>query len=529
MNKLLAAAIALAALHSGPALSAKDNRQFGKVHFETSCTPAAQKLFDQGMLYQHSFWYRASKQAFEDALKADPNCAIAYWGIALSLLYNPHSPPPPASLPAALEAIQKAKALNAKTERERDYIDALAAMYTDYDKVDHRTRVQNYLKAEEAVAQKYPKDDEAQIAYAITLNVAASPADKTYANQLKGAALLEPIFKRRPLHPGVAHYLIHLYDYPAIAEKGLNAAKRYAQIAPAAPHAQHMPSHIFTRVGYWKESIAANVESARVAKLDGEQHDQAHGMDYLVYAYLQLAQDKKAKAVVDELNALDFKIDRFPGPYAVAASGARYVIERGDWKAAAELQPRQTKYLYSDAVTHFARALGAARSGNPAAAKADVEKLGELSAKLKEAKDAYWSEIVGIQQQVASAWVLYAEGKQDEALKAMSAGADAEDKTDKHPVTPGPLTPARELYGAMLMDRGMNKEALAAYEAVFAKEPNRLATYVGAAKAATKLGIGDKAKQYTAKVISLTKDADTQRAEVTELRAAKSASAAPAR
>jgi hypothetical protein len=398
-------------------------------------------------------------------------------------------------------------------------------MYVDYDKLDHRTRVQKYLAAEEAVAHKYPKDDEAQIAYAITLNVAALPADKTYANQLKGAALLEPIFKRQPQHPGVAHYLIHLYDYPAIAERGLPAAKRYAKIAPAAPHAQHMPSHIFTRVGYWKESIAANAESARVAKLDGEQHDQAHGMDYMVYAHLQLAQDKKAKAVVDEMNALDFKLERFPGPYGVAASNARYVVERGDWKGAAGLQVKDTKYLYPEAVTYLARALGKARSGDPLGAKEDVAKLGELSAKLKDAKDAYWSEIVGIQQQVASAWVLYAEGKQDEALRAMSAAADAEDKTEKHPVTPAPLTPARELYGAMLLDRGMNKEALAAYEAVFTKEPNRLATYVGAARAATKLGDMSKAKQYTAKVMSLTKDADSQRPEVTELRASKSASA----
>jgi len=290
-----------------------------------------------------------------------------------------------------------------------------------------------------------------------------------------------------------------------------------------------MPSHIFTRVGYWKESIAANAESARVAKLDGEQHDQAHGMDYLVYAYLQLAQDKKAKAVIDELNAIDFKTDRFAGPFGVAASNARYVVERSDWKAAAELQPRQTKYLYADAVTHFARALGKARSGDPAGAQPDVDKLGELSAKLKEAKDAYWSEIVGIQQQVAGAWVLYAEGKRDDALKAMSAAADAEDKTEKHPVTPGPLAPARELYGAMLLESGMATEALAAYEAVLAKEHNRLAAYVGAAKAATKSGSGDKARQYTAKVISLTKDADSQRPEIMALRTTKTASTAPAR
>jgi tetratricopeptide (TPR) repeat protein len=522
--EVIAATAALACL-AQPALAAKNDKQLGSVQFETSCTPAAQKLFNQGMLYQHSFWYRASQRTFEDVLKADPNCAMAYWGIALSLLYNPHAPPPGGNLPLGLDAVQKAKALNAKTERERDYIDAIAAMYVDHDKVDHRTRVQRYLKATEAVAQKYPKDDEAQIAYAITLNVAAPPTDKTYANQLKGAALLEPIFKRKPQHPGVAHYLIHLYDYPAIADKGLPAAKRYASIAPAAPHAQHMPSHIFTRVGYWKESIKSNAESARVAKLDGETHDQAHGLDYLVYAHLQLAQDKKAQAVIDELNKIEFKIDRFAGPYAVAASPARYVFERSDWKAAAELQVKATKYLYADAVTHFARAVGAARSGNPGAAKTDIAKLAELSDKLKEAKDAYWSEIVDIQRQGAAAWVLYAEGKHDEALKAMSAAADAEDKTEKHPVTPGPLAPARELYGVMLLERGKAKEALEAYEAVLKKEPNRLAATVGAANAATKAGEADKAKQYTAKVFALTKEADTQRPEVMELRGRKTAAA----
>ena len=492
--------------------------KLGKVHFETSCNAEAQKLFDRGMLYQHSFWYSASRRTFEEVVKEDPQCAIAYWGIALSYLYNPHAPPPPESLPLGLEAVKKGQALGAKTQRERDYIDATAAMYVDYDKVDHRTRVQRYLEAEGQVAARYPDDNEAQIAYAITLNVAASPADKTYANQLKGAALLEPIFKRQPEHPGVAHYLIHLYDYPALAEKGLEAAKRYAKIAAAAPHAQHMPSHIFTRVGYWKESIASNKESARIAKQDGEQHDQAHAMDYLVYAYLQLAQDKEARAVVDELTKLEFKTERFPGPYAVAASQARYVFERGDWKAAAELQVRPTKFLYADAITYFVRAIGAARSGNPTAAKADIAKLIELRDKLKEANDAYWSNIVDIQRQIANAWILYAEGKYNEALNAMSAAAEAEDKTDKHPVTPGPLAPARELYGAMLLDRGMAKEALAAYEAVLKKEPNRLAAYVGATKSAKASGDQAKAREYAAQIARFTANADVSRPELIEIR-----------
>jgi tetratricopeptide (TPR) repeat protein len=248
-----------------PALGQSDEK-LGIVNFETSCNPDAQKLFNQGMLYQHSFWYRASKKVFEDALKADPECGIAYWGIALSLLWNPHATPPAKNLAEGASVIAKGKTVGAKTERERDYIDALGTMYADYEKVDHRTRLLAYAKAMEQLAQRYPNDDEAQIHYALALNTSASPTDKTYANQLKGAAILEPIAERQPQHPGVSHYLIHLYDYPPIAERGLNAARRYAKIAPAAAHAQHMPSHIFTRVGYWTESIASNTESARVAK-----------------------------------------------------------------------------------------------------------------------------------------------------------------------------------------------------------------------------------------------------------------------
>lgn len=508
----------VAATISQPAASHSAEQQLGTVHFATSCTPQAQELFDHAMRYQHSFWYSASRRTFEETLKEDPQCAIAYWGIALSYLYNPHAPPPPDNLPLGLEAVKKGQALNAKTQRERDYIDAIAAMYVDYDKLDHRARVQRFLAAEEQVAARYADDDEAQIAYAITLNVAALPTDKTYANQLKGAALLEPIFKRQPDHPGVAHYLIHLYDYPALAEKGLDAATRYAKIAARAPHAQHMPSHIFTRVGYWKESIASNAESARIAREDGEQQDQAHAMDYLVYAYLQLGRDEEARAVADELGQMQFRLERFAGPYAVAASQARYVFERGDWKAAAALQPKQTKYPYADAITYYARAVGAARSGDPAAAQGDVAKLAELRDTLKEAKDAYWSNIVDIQRQVASAWILYAEGKHDAALAAMNAAAEAEDKTDKHPVTPGPLAPARELYGAMLLESGMAKEALAAYEAVLKKEPNRLAAYIGMSKSAKAAGDQAKTGECAAQIARLTSDANVTRPELIEMR-----------
>jgi hypothetical protein len=515
-----AIAVATAVSLAQPVLAQSNGQKLGNVNFETSCKPEAQKLFNRAMLYQHSFWYRASQKTFEDVLKADPECGIAYWGIALSLLWNPHAPPPAKNLADGAAMIAKGKGAGAKTQRERDYIDALAVMYADHDKVDHRTRIVAYAKAMEQLAQRYPKDDEAQIHYALALNTSASPADKSYANQLKGAALLEPIFKRQPQHPGVAHYLIHLYDYPPIAHKGLDAARRYAKIAPAAPHAQHMPSHIFTRVGYWKESIASNAESARVAKLDKSFHDQLHGMDYMVYAYLQLGQDRKAKAVIGEMEAVSGFTENFiPAPYARAISPARYAIERGDWKAASELPVRPGPLAHVQAISHFARALGASRSGNAAAARPDIEKLAELRDKLRDAKDAYWSTQVDIQWQVASAWALYAAGKHGEALGAMSAAADAEDKTEKHPVTPGVPKPARELYGEMLLDRGMAKEALAAFEATLKKEPNRLGAFAGAMRAAEKAGDAAKARDYAKKIVAMAGNADKTRTELADARA----------
>jgi tetratricopeptide (TPR) repeat protein len=516
-----AAAIAVSASFPQSVLGqAETDQRFGTVHFETSCNDVAQRRFDRAMRYQHSFWYRESKELFEEVLKADPGCGIAYWGIALSLLNNPHAPPPVGNLPLGLAAIEKGRATGAGTQRERDFINAMGAFYTDFDKVDHRTRVLAYLKAMEGVAQTYSSDDEAQILYAIELNVAAPPSDKTYAMQLKGAAILEPIFKRQPRHPGVAHYLIHLYDTPALAEKGLDAARRYSQIAPAAPHAQHMPSHIFTRVGYWKESIGSNSEAARAAKASNEGHDQLHAMDYLVYAYLQTGQDEKARAIVEEMRGISGFAETFiAGPYALAVSPARYAIERGDWNAASQLAVRPSPLGNVEAMTHFARAFGAARSGNPDAAKADIAKLTELRDKLRAAKDAYWAEQVDIQAQVATAWVLFAEGKHADALKAMSAAADAEDKTEKHPVTPGVPTPARELYGTMLLERGMAKEALAAFEATLKKEPNRLGATLAAGAVAEKLGDAEKARGYYVAAIALTENADPVRPQIAHARA----------
>ena len=522
-KSLLAAAVSTAALALSspqPLVAQSDvDQQLGSVHFPTSCNEVAQRRFDRAMRFQHSYWYLAAKEVFEEALKADPTCAIAHWGIALTLLDNPHNAIPQANLAPGLAAIQKAKAMNAKTERERDYIDALMLMYADYDKVSHVQRIRAFRDAEEKIAAKYPDDDEAQIAYAITLNTSADLNDKTYAQQTKGAAILEPLSQRLPRHPGVTHYLIHLYDYPETAAKGLDAANRYAKVAPAAPHAQHMPSHIYTRVGYWKESIDSNIASVKAAKAEKSVGNYLHAQDYMVYAYLQLARDKQARAVIDEMiQESDFKATVLGAHYALAASPARYAVERSDWNSASQLAVRPSAFNYVMAISHFARALGAARSGKPEAATTDIAKLAELRDKLRETKDAYWAEIVDIQRQVAAAWMLHAEGKYDEALKAMSAAADAEDKTEKHALTPGPLAPARELYGEMLLDRGMAKEALAAFEATKAKEPNRFRGFLGAARAAEKLGDKVAAKANYEKLVALTAGAEADRPELAAAR-----------
>jgi tetratricopeptide (TPR) repeat protein len=522
-NSLLALAVTTSALTlslSQPARAQGDvDQQLGSVHFKTSCNEVAQRRFDRAMRYQHSYWYHNARELFEEALKADPACGIAQWGIALTLLDNPHVPIPQPNLAPGLAAIQKAKAIGAGTERERDYIDALMLMYADYDKLGHRQRILAFRDALEKLAAKHPDDDEAQIAYAITLNTSADLNDKTYSQQRKGAALLEPISQRLPRHPGVTHYLIHLYDYPELAAQGLDAANRYAQIAPAAPHAQHMPSHIYTRVGYWKESIASNTASVNAAKAEKSVGNYLHAQDYMVYAHLQRGEDEQARAVInDMMRETDFKATVLAAHYALAASPARYAVERADWSAASQLPVRPNAFTYVAAITHFARALGAARSGKPEAAQADLARLAELRDKLRESKDGYWSEIVEIQRQVAAAWVLNAEGKHDEALKAMRAAADAEDKIEKHVVTPGPLAPARELYGAMLLERGMAKEALAAFEATKTKEPNRFRGFLGAAQAAETLGDKATARANYEKLLALTDGSNSERPEVAAAR-----------
>ena len=508
-NQWAALAAVVVGLFALPGAAAQEPREaghgdhgLGTVHFETSCAAPAQAAFDRGLRYQHSFWYRESKTAFEAALKADPACAVAYWGIAQSLLANPFNPTPPRNLAEGAAAIEAARRVGAKSVRERDLIDAIGLMYADAGSTTQRARASAYAAAMGEVARRYPDDDEVQIFYALALDMSAPPGDATYATQLKAAAILEPIWTRQPNHPGVAHYLIHTYDYPALASRGLEAARRYATIAEAAPHAQHMPSHIFTRVGAWRDSIAANTVAARLAEVGRDPDDALHASDYLVYAHLQLGQDDEARRVLAGMPSVTgYDPARNTGPFALAASPARLAVERGAWAEAARLPVRPTAWAYADALTHFARALGAARSGHPEDAAADLAALAALRQRLREARDDYWAGQVDIQWQAASAWTQYAGGAHDEALALMRAAADAEDATDKAVVTPGPLAPARELYAAMLFDRMRYAEALAAYESTLRREPNRFNALAGAARAAGAAGDDGKAKTYAERLV----------------------------
>jgi tetratricopeptide (TPR) repeat protein len=489
--------------------------QLGQVNFPVSCRAEVQPDVNRAVALLHSFWFDASAKAFEAVAQQDPSCAIAYWGVAMTWLGNPFGwPPNPKALQEGGAAIEKAKAIGGNAPREQAYIAAVEAFYKDADKVDHRTRALAYERAMEQLHRTYPDDREAAVFYALALNATAVPADKTYANQLKAAEILEVIFAEQPNHPGVAHYLIHSYDYPPIAQRGLPAARRYASIAPAAPHALHMPSHIFTRQGFWQESIDSNLASAAAAK---NQFDQLHALDYLAYAYLQLGQDAAAKRVLDDMVTIEkVTFEHFVTAYAMAAIPSRYALERRQWADAAALTlPKSdfpwSRFPQSEAVLVYAHALGAARSGHVDAARKDLERLQALREALATAKLGYWVEQVDIQHQVATAWVALAQGKGDEALQIMRAAADREEATEKHPVTPGPIIPARELLGEMLLAANQPQAALQAFEASMQVEPNRFWGLYGAARAAELTGDRDKAKTYYAQLLVMAERADSER------------------
>jgi hypothetical protein len=525
---LAALVVSLSLIASGWADTDPANRsggpeKLGRVHFKTSCSPEAQKQFERALAMLHSFFFPETVKAFTAIPTTDPSCAIAYWGIAISQRPNPLVGPfDAATLKRGLDAIEKGEAVGPKTQRERDWLAALKEFYKDYDKVDQDTRTRNYANAMERLAAKYPDDVEARIFYALALNETFD--HKSMAPLLKAIAILEPIDKKYPVHPGVTHYLIHSYDFPALARRGVPAADKYARVAPSAPHAQHMPSHIYSMVGMWEESVKSNWRSVAVAneyvakaKLDGTLGGVPHAYDFMAYAYLQMGQDLKARGLIQDSSAIK-KVIGVPlaGATARAAVPARYMLERQDWQGAAQLEPLNTGYPMAEAITYFARAMGGARSGDAAAARADIEKLKEQRAALEKAGQGYWAGQVEIQILGAQAWTAQGEGNKSEALKFMRAAADLEDASEKHVAMENRLYPMRELLADMLMAQGEGAAALKEYETSLKNAPMRLRGFYGAAKAAEASGDAKKARDYFEKLAKLTRYADGDRPELRE-------------
>jgi len=511
------------ALPLGCATAQEDNpdatavAQVGNVHFETSCAPAVSAQFDRSVALLHSFWFPVAIEAFNEVLTQDPNCGIAYWGIALSQWGNPFAGGrSPDTLEGAWENVQRGLALDDPDQRERDYLSAVGELYKEATTVDQRTRTLNYASAMERLTEIYPNDSEARIFYALSLTATALPTDKTYGNQLQAAAILEEEFEQQPDHPGIAHYIIHSYDHPPLAGRGLEAARRYASLAPSVPHALHMPSHIFTRVGDWEASIATNIRSAETALRSNTIGSALHAFDYLTYAYLQTAQDEAAMGILEEADSLGGA-----NAFAAAAIPARIAIERGAWLEATELEVIPAPSTpQAEAMTRFVRAIGFARNGDAVAAQVEVAALEGLRESLVEMNDAYWAEQVEIQWLGASAWTAWAQGQNEDALALLRSAAQKEDATDKSPATPGPLKPAREQLGELLLELEDGALALDEFEATMNKEPNRFHAVYGAARAAQLSGDTTKAEQYYAQLLEISEDADTQRPELEEARRA---------
>jgi tetratricopeptide (TPR) repeat protein len=509
-----------------PAQQAPATEKIGHVSFPISCAPAAQKPFERAVALLHSFWYLEAVKGFTQVTQIDPQCAIGYWGIAMSNWTQIWSPPPPPALKRGWEAVEKAKAATTRSAREADFVAAAEAFFKDADKLDHRTRAMAYSRIMEQAYAKYPNDREVAIFYALSLQATADPKDKTYARQKKSAEIAEQVFAAEPDHPGAAHYIIHAYDYPALAQKGLPAAGRYGQFAPSVPHALHMPSHIYVLLGMWPETVQGNIVAADAERTRGNPDDEMHAIDYLVYGYLQQAQDGDAKKTVDrargimsELAAKNYNSGRPTAHFAMAAIEARWTLERGKWAEAAAIDPRPNKFPHTEAMIYFARAVGAARTGNATRARADVDRLVELREALLQAKDGYWAEQVEIQRRAAAAWMLRAEGKNDEALALMRAAAELEDSTEKHNITPGPIATARELLGDLLLELGQPAQAAREYEASLQRAPNRFKTLHGVARASELSGDRDRAKTYYTHLVSVAAASDRQRPELKQAQA----------
>jgi hypothetical protein len=506
----------------------------GTVNFPTSCSAPAQQSISRGVALLHSFGYEEARLAFHQADKADPSCAMAYWGVARTWYHPIWAPPSPDELKQGAEAIERAAATAAKTERERDYIDALAVFYKDWQTVGHAIRAKAYEQALARVSARHPGDDEAAIFHALQLVAIGylDPTDKTYAWQKKGAQILNRVLPRHPRHPGVAHYIIHSVDYPSVAELGLKAARAYARIAPDSAHALHMPSHIFTRLGLWDDSIASNLASAKSAiaqaqrlRGGGGAFDQLHAIDYLVYAYLQQARDTSAQKALAEMAAIT-RLDenQFAAAYAFAAAPARWALERHDWKAASALEVAPawfpwSKFRNTEALVHYAKAIGAARAGAVAAARRSAGELAAIVKALPATRDYDWAGSLGALSEAANALIAYADGNKDEGLRLLRAAADREDAVDKHPVTPGALLPVREILADLLLENGAAADALKEYEAVLKIAPRRFNATAGAAKAADKTSDKTKARAYATQLLEIARNAEASRPELTWARA----------
>jgi len=503
----------------------------GSVTFITSCSGAVQPQFNRAVALMHSFQFSSAIEAFDAILVTDPSCSIAYWGIALSDWGNPFAAglKSPAQLEQGLKAVKRSRAAAPKTERERAYVEAVAHLFTDPANTDQQSRKLAYEEAMAALSAAHPEDTEAAIFYALALASDADPTDKTYAKQLKAGAILENLFAQYPNHPGLAHYIIHVYDVPPLAARAIGAAQRYSEIAPSTPHALHMPSHTFTRVGDWQGSIDANIAAAAAARSAGQTPEELHATDYMVYAYLQTAQDNAAKHLVESA-AQSFTHFDPASPnvgaaspaaayFAHAAIPARYCLERQAWSDTARLEPLPSPFPYTDAITYFARGLGAAHLKDRAAALSAIDSLGQMSNKLTQMKEAYWANQVEIQRQEVSAWLAFAEGDSQGALTEMHAAAEKEDKTEKSVVTPGPLAPARELLAEILLALNRPSEALKEFEATLAKEPNRFRSLYGAAEAAKLAGDHVTAQTYFRRLLKVAERADRpERRELAEAR-----------
>ena len=490
----------------------------GRVKFSVSCKPASRAQFDRAVAMLHSFWYEESGRAFSELAQKDPKCTMAHWGVAMSLYHPLWQQPLEQLLNDGRAALARARAgLSSTTERERSYIGALETFYKD-GPLDYRSRVRAYEEAMAQVHARYPQDNEAAVFYALSLlgTAQALPADKTYMREKRAASILNKVLALEPKHPGVAHYLIHAYDSPALANLALDAARAYAKIAPGVPHALHMPSHIFIRLGLWEESISSNLDSevaakeyARKTQMAGVWDQQLHAMDYLIYAYLQLAQDEKAKGVLDDLNRiLKTSDENFIVAYTFAAVPARYAIERRQWSEAAALELRPKEFAWNrlpwaKAIVYFSRGIGAARQGDVAGARNVLAKLEEVKGELNGVKGYDWAAQVEIQRLAVAAWLAHAERNDREALSLMRSSADLEDSTDKHPVTPGAIVPARELLADLLIEVGQPADALREFEASLATVPNRFNGLYGAARAAELAGNDKKAKDYYERLVAL--------------------------